>query len=116
VQAAAPQVIRVDAGGGGGTTTSAADSTSASSSSTTSAASNAKKDKQDTADKASTEKAAPPPSNAVSADSLGDGAAKQKAIEKAAKNGQPISTGGSGKLPPTDDKAPGGGSTFETIG
>jgi hypothetical protein len=56
------------------------------------------------------------PANAVNTDNL-SGQAKQKAIEKAAKKGQPIATGnGSGKLPPTDDKAPAGGTGFETIG
>jgi len=114
-KAAAPQVIRVDAGGGGSaaTTTSAADDT---------ATANASDKKTSKAKKSSnaaakpTAKAAAPPADAVSADALGSGAAKEKAIEKAAKKEQPISTGGSGELPPTDNKAPGGGSTFETIG
>jgi hypothetical protein len=108
-RAAAPQVIRVDASGGAPSTT-AADTTSTAAGDDTKTASSAKQQPKAKADKAAA------PADAVSADSLGSGEAKQKAIEKAAKSGQPISTGGGGKLPPTDDKAPAGGAGFETIG
>ena len=39
----------------------------------------------------------------------------RKAVDDAVRKGKPISTG-TGRLPPTDDKAAGGGSAFETIG
>jgi hypothetical protein len=39
----------------------------------------------------------------------------KKAVDDAVKKGTPITTGG-GKLPPKDDKAPGGGSAIEDIG
>jgi hypothetical protein len=113
-RAAAPQVIRVDAGTAAPATTTADAATT-----DTAAASSDKAAKKDTkakADKpAKDEKATAAPA-AVSVQDTGSGADQAKAVEQAAKKGQPISTGGDGKLPPTDDKAPAGGTSFETIG
>lgn len=114
-KAAAPQVIRVDAGSGGAATTPAADTATAADDSAKASGDkrNSSAKGKDDGDSAAEKASAPP--DAVSADSLGSGEAKEKAIEKAAKKGQPISTG-DGKLPPTDDKAPASGTEFETIG
>jgi hypothetical protein len=116
-RAAAPQVIRVDAGTAAPATTTA-DAAATDGTDTAATAKTAKKDKAK-ADKpaasADDAKATAAPA-AVSVQDAGDGADGQKAIEQAAKKGQPISTGGGGKLPPTDDKAPAGGTSFETIG
>jgi hypothetical protein len=108
-RAAAPQVIRVDAGTAAPATTTAA--------ATTDAAPEKQDTKKPKADKpaAKDEKATAAPA-AVSVQDTGSGADQAKAVEQAAKKGQPISTGGDGKLPPTDDKAPAGGTSFETIG
>jgi hypothetical protein len=100
----APQVIKVegtaapaaaDTSGSGADTSSSADSTSKSSSSKAKATTKAKA-----------------PKNTVSVDKLNS----KKAVEDAVKKGKPISTGGDGKLPPTDNKAPAGGTGFEEIG
>jgi hypothetical protein len=115
--AAAPQVIRVpgSAGGtaaGGGTGTAAAGAADASGSgSGGSGAGGSSKAK------ASSSKATKAPKDAVSVDRLNQlsGKAKDKAIEQAAKKGQPIATG-TGAPPPKDDKPAGGGSDFQTIG
>jgi len=106
----APQVIRVE-----GTTTPAtagASSTAGTGGETTggggssSSSSKSSKSKSSTAStKAKVDK------NAVSVKSL----SSKKAVDDAVKKGKPISTG-TGKLPPKDDKAAGGGSSFETIG
>ncbi len=60
---------------------------------------------------------APRPAGAASRQELSSlkGKDSTKAVDKLAKKGKPISTGG-GKLPPTDNKPAGGGSSFETIG
>jgi hypothetical protein len=51
------------------------------------------------------------PKGAVSVDKL----SSKKAVEQAVKKGEPITTG-SGKLPPTDSKPAGNGTSFQQIG
>jgi hypothetical protein len=91
--AAAPAAATTDAGSGG--SSSSGKSTSSKGKSSTSTSS----------DKTTTDK------DAVSVKSL----SSKKAVDDAVKKGKPISTG-TGKLPPKDDKAPGGGSAIEEIG
>jgi hypothetical protein len=126
VKAAAPTVIRVPAAAaatpaaGADTTTKAGSgsSSTASGSAGSGGTSAAKSSKKAAAAKDSAAKtSAKAPANAVSTKALSNLSSqdKEKAIEKAAKKGQPIATG-DGKLPPTDDKAPAGGTGFDTIG
>lgn len=100
----APQVIRVE---GGGATSAPAATTSAPATTSGSAA----KDGSGSARTSGASDRAKAPKGAVSVRSL----SSRKAVDDAVKKGKPISTG-TGKLPPTDNKAAGGGSTFETIG
>ncbi|WP_027008040.1 zinc ribbon domain-containing protein [Conexibacter woesei] len=105
VAAPAPQVIRVE----GGAATSAAPAATAPATSTPGAGAGAARTarRSDSSD-AKTAKA---PKGAVSVRSL----TSKKAVDDAVRKGKPISTG-TGRLPPKDDKAAGGGSAFETIG
>lgn len=106
----APQVIKVEgtaapaAAATSGTGTDGGGSSSASSGSSA-AKSSKSKASSDASDKATA------PKDSVSVDKLDS----KKAVDDAVKKGKPISTG-TGKLPPKDDKAPGGGSDFEEIG
>jgi hypothetical protein len=123
-KAAAPVVVRVPATAAAaapaaGTATTATDGASSGGDSADSGAKSSSKSSKSSA-KASDSAAkttAKAPANAVSTKALSNlsGQDKEKAIEKAAKKGQPIATG-DGKLPPTDSKAPAGGAGFETIG
>lgn len=111
-QAAAPQVIRVEGSGGG-----AAAADDAAADSAQDSAADAKKDTKKAKAAKDTEVVKEVPKDAVDVNKLNSlsGKAKAKAIDDAVKKGKPISTG-TGKLPPKDDKAPGGGTEFETIG
>lgn len=101
--APAPQVIKVE---GTAAAAPAASDASGDDASSGSSSSKSKATKNATAsDKAKA------PKDSVSVKNL----TSKKAVEDAVKKGKPISTG-TGKLPPKDDKAPGGGSDFETIG
>jgi hypothetical protein len=104
--APAPQVIRVEGTGAAAPAATTTDAGSGGSSS--SAKATASKGKSSTT--RSTDKATPD-KDAVSVKSL----SSKKAVDDAVKKGKPISTG-TGKLPPKDDKAPGGGSSIEEIG
>jgi hypothetical protein len=106
----APQVIKVE---GTGAAPAASDGSGAGAGGTAAAAGAAKgaSAKGKAAKAGASSEKAKAPKNAVSVDKLTD----KKAVEKAVKKGQPISTG-SGKLPPTDNKPAGGGSSFEEIG
>ncbi|HET6507202.1 MAG TPA: zinc ribbon domain-containing protein [Baekduia sp.] len=95
--AAAPSATSTDATAGSGSGGSSSSTKGTSRSSTAKDA--------DARDKATA------PKGSVSVKSLNS----KKAVEDAVKKGKPISTG-SGKLPPTDDKAPAGGAGFEDIG
>jgi hypothetical protein len=97
--APAPQVITV-AGAAAPTTTDTTAAPKAKADTTTK-----KTAASDTSNKAKA------PKDSVSVDKLDS----KKAVDDAVKKGKPISTG-TGKLPPTDDKAPGGGSGIEEIG
>jgi hypothetical protein len=101
--APAPQVIRVEGTAAPSATGATATTPDASDTSATKAKAKAKS--ADAGDKAKA------PKGAVSVKSL----SSKKAVDDAIKKGKPISTG-EGKLPPKDDKAPGGGSDFEEIG
>ncbi len=120
-QAAAPksQTIRVvgagtagaaAAGAAAGAADAATTSTSSSGGSSGSGGSGASKTPAKAASTAA-------PAGAVSVKKLSTLKGKDytKAVDKLAKQGKPISTGG-GKLPPKDNKPAGGGSSFETIG
>jgi len=111
-QAAAPQVIRVEGSGGG-----AAAADDAAADSAVDSAADAKKDTKKAKAAKDTQVVQEVPKDAVDVNKLNSlsGKAKAKAIDDAVKKGKPISTG-TGKLPPKDDKAPGGGTEFETIG
>jgi hypothetical protein len=98
--APAPQVIRVE---GGAATTPTATTTAP----VTGAATTARR----SSGAARTATTARAPKDAVSARSL----TSRRALDDAVRKGKPISTG-TGRLPPKDDKAAGGGSSFETIG
>jgi hypothetical protein len=98
--APAPQVIRVE---GGAATTPTATTTAP----VTGAATTARR----SSGAARTATTARAPKGAVSARSL----TSRRALDDAVRKGKPISTG-TGRLPPKDDKAAGGGSSFETIG
>jgi hypothetical protein len=104
--APAPQVIRVEGTAAPATastaTPPATESSSTPAPTTTTSKSSSKSD-------ASTKATAPKDSVSVSKLS------GKKAVDDAVKKGTPITTGG-GKLPPKDDKAPGGGSAIEDIG
>ena len=105
--APAPQVIKVEgteAAPAASGTSSDASGDDAAGASGSSARSKASKN-ADAGDKAKA------PKDSVSVKSLDS----KKAVDDAVKKGKPISTG-TGKLPPKDDKAPGGGSDFEEIG
>jgi hypothetical protein len=120
VQSAAPAAAAVaaPAAGSGGDAGAAAAGTGADSAAgSAKRGGSAKAAKQDAAKDGGSATTAKTPSNAVSTKALStlSGQDKEKAIEKAAKKGQPIATG-DGKLPPKDDKAPAGGAGFETIG
>jgi hypothetical protein len=99
----APQVIRVE-----GTGAAAAPAATDATTSTTSSPSSSSKSSRSST---KSSKKATAPKDAVSVKSL----SSKKAVEDAVKKGKPISTG-TGKLPPKDDKAPGGGSSIEEIG
>jgi hypothetical protein len=99
----APQVIRVE-----GTGAAAAPAATEGTTPTTSSPSKSSKSSQSSS---KSSKKATAPKDAVSVKSL----SSKKAVEDAVKKGKPISTG-TGKLPPKDDKAPGGGSSIEEIG
>jgi hypothetical protein len=106
--APAPQVIRVEGTGAAAPAAATTDGTGSDdgdASSSSGGTSSKAKASSDTTDKAKA------PKNSVSVDKLDS----KKAVDDAVKKGKPISTG-TGKLPPTDDKAPGGGSDFEEIG
>jgi hypothetical protein len=103
--APAPQVIKLEG------TAAAPTATDAGGVATTSGGGGASAKASSKAKSSASSAKAKVPKNAVSVDKLSD----QKAIDKAVKKGRPISTG-SGKLPPTDDKPAGGGSSFEEIG
>jgi hypothetical protein len=98
--APAPQVIRVEGGAGTGTT---AGPTSDAPVTRTAAPRRSRSARSATTARA--------PRDAVSARSL----TSRRALDDAVRKGKPISTG-TGRLPPKDDKAAGGGSTFESIG
>jgi hypothetical protein len=98
----APQVIRVE-GGAASAPSSAAPATATATPSSSGARARTRTTARSTT--------ARTPKGAVSAKSL----TSKKALDDAVKKGKPISTG-TGKLPPKDDKAAGGGSSFETIG
>lgn len=104
----APQVIKVE-----GTAAPAASSSDGSGSSDSgdsgSSSSSSKSSKSKASSSGDTAKA---PKDSVSVNKLDS----KKAVEDAVKKGKPISTGGDGKLPPKDDKAPAGGADFEEIG
>ena len=100
---AAPAAAATDDGSGSGSSDAGGSGSSSSSSSSKSSKSKASSDSGDTA------KA---PKDSVSVNKLDS----KKAVEDAVKKGKPISTGGDGKLPPKDDKAPAGGAGFEEIG
>ena len=103
---AAPQVIRIDgAGTGTAAPAAAAADGSAAGGSSSGAGSGGSAGKAGKA-------AAKAPKDAVSVKTLGN----KKALDQAIKKGKPITTGGTGKLPPKDSKAPGNGTSFETIG
>jgi hypothetical protein len=93
----APQVIRVEGGAAPTATTAAPAATTA--------------PRQSAARTAKAATVTRTPKGAVSAKSL----TSRRALDDAVKKGKPISTG-TGRLPPKDDKAAGGGSSFETIG
>lgn len=107
--APAPQVIKVEgtaAPAAAASGTSSDDSGGDGSGASGSSSSKSKASKNaDAGDKAKA------PKDSVSVKSL----SSKKAVDDAVKKGKPISTG-TGKLPPKDDKAPGGGSDFEEIG
>jgi hypothetical protein len=103
--APAPQVIRVE---GGAATTAAPATDGAAAGAAAGAAGAARTARRSSTAKTATAKA---PKGSVSVRSL----TSKKAVDDAVKKGKPISTG-TGKLPPTDNKAAGGGSSFETIG
>lgn len=96
----APQVIRVE----GGAATSAPAATTSAPAATSGGSRSASRS-------AAATKVTRTPKGAVSAKSL----TSKKALDDAVKKGKPISTG-TGRLPPKDNKAAGGGSSFETIG
>jgi hypothetical protein len=101
--APAPQVIRVEG-------TAAPAATSATPAATPSSSTPAPTtSKSSSKSDASTKPTAP--KDSVSVTKLSG----KKAVDDAVKKGTPITTGG-GKLPPKDDKAPGGGSAIEDIG
>jgi hypothetical protein len=95
----APQVIRVEGGGTASATPPATATTPRTSTPTA---------RQSDRAAARTARA---PKGSVSVRSL----TSRRAVDDAVRKGKPISTG-TGRLPPTDDKAAGGGSSFETIG
>lgn len=103
----APQVIRVE----GGTSAPAAATPSASTPAPTTGGSGPGSSGSRARSRGASDATAKAPKNAVSAKSL----TSKKALDDAVKKGKPISTG-TGRLPPKDDKAAGGGSSFETIG
>jgi hypothetical protein len=118
VQSAAPAAATTAAGDGAAATTGAGSGAAADGGSAGASAKSSKHGASGSSGKAAAKKTtAKAPANAVSTKALSNlsGQDKEKAIEKAAKNGQPIATG-NGKLPPTDEKAPAGGAGFETIG
>jgi hypothetical protein len=102
--APAPQVIRVE-GTGAAAPAAAVPTTTGGSTGTSSSKRKSSSSKVDSSTKATA------PKDAVSVKSL----SSKKAVDDAVKKGKPISTG-TGKLPPTDNKAPGGGSSIEEIG
>jgi len=110
-QAAAPQVIRVEGSG----TAAAADDAAVDSADDSAA--DAKKDTKKAKAAKEQEVVEEVPKDAVDVNKINNlsGKAKAKAIDDAVKKGKPISTG-TGKLPPKDNKAAGGGTEFETIG
>ncbi|MCW2996402.1 MAG: zinc ribbon protein [Conexibacter sp.] len=107
--APAPQVIRVEGtaapASAGGTSVAGTSGTTSGGSGSSSSSSKSKAKSSTASTKAKVDK------DAVSVKSL----SSKKAVDDAVKKGKPISTG-TGKLPPKDDKAAGGGSSFETIG
>jgi hypothetical protein len=104
--APAPQVIKVEGTAAAPAATTPATTGDAGSGATsTSSSSKSKSSSSSSKDKATA------PKDSVSVKSL----SSKKAVDDAVKKGKPISTG-TGKLPPTDDKAPGGGSSIEEIG
>jgi hypothetical protein len=105
--APAPQVIKVE---GTAAAPAAADATEDTASDAKSSKAKAKGDGGSSSSSSSSD-SAKAPKNSVSVDKLDS----KKAVDDAVKKGKPISTG-TGKLPPTDDKAPGGGSDIEEIG
>jgi hypothetical protein len=100
----APQVIRVEGGSGTAASTAAPAPTSG-------AADTARSDGRRSRASSSADRTATAPRGTVSARSL----TSRRALDDAVRKGKPISTG-TGRLPPKDDKAAGGGSAFETIG
>lgn len=106
----APQVIRLE--GGAAAPAAAATTTATAAAADDASGAAAAKDRASGADgTGATATTAKPPKDAVDVKKLTD----KKALEKAIKKGKPISTG-TGKLPPKDNKAAGGGSSFEEIG
>lgn len=102
--APAPQVIRIQGGAAPAATTTTADPAAATSATST-------KKTAKTAKKATTAaKTVTIPKTVKDVSKL-----SSKDIDKAAKKGEPISTG-SGALPPTDNKPAAGGTSFEDIG
>jgi hypothetical protein len=123
-RAAAPTVVRVEqpaATGVAATTTAGGDAAVSGAGDAKASAAAATATKKASSSSSSSGGGAKPaakaPADAVSTKALSNLSSqdKEKAIEKAAKKGQPIATG-DGKLPPTDEKAPAGGADFETIG
>jgi hypothetical protein len=103
---AAPQVIKLEGTGAAAPAASApADAPASGSAGSTSPA------KSKASPSAKGDAAASTPKDAVSVKQVGG---DKQAIDKAVKKGKPIATGG--KPLPKDNKAPGGGSGFETIG
>ncbi|WP_445152558.1 hypothetical protein [Baekduia sp. Peel2402] len=106
----APQVIKVE--GTAAPAAASGDSGSGSSDSGGSGSSSSSSSKSSKSKASSSDDTAKAPKDSVAVDKLDS----KKAVEDAVKKGKPISTGGDGKLPPKDDKAPAGGADFEEIG
>jgi hypothetical protein len=104
--APAPQVIRLE-----GTAGTAAPATTAAGSGGAAGAGAGAATKGAAATGKSSSATAKAPKGAVSVDKL----SSKKAVEQAVKKGEPITTG-SGKLPPTDSKPAGNGTSFQQIG
>jgi hypothetical protein len=103
----APQVIRVE---GGAAATAAPAATGTANAPATGSGDGARATARRGSGDASA-RTARAPKGSVSVRSL----TSRRAVDDAVRKGKPISTG-TGRLPPKDDKAAGGGSSFETIG